>query len=218
LIVHGPGISGGTLRDDVVEHIDLAAASLGLAGTPVPAAMHARDIFSSEYKPREFVFAARDRADETVDLIRSVRDTRWKYIYNGFPGRPYLQPNNYKDNKPIVKTMRELYASGKLNHAQSLIMAATRPRDELYDTVADPEELHNLAADPMYASELQRMKNALNQWQTRTQDPATPESNEVYRIEVMGRRAEAGRNSSDEQYHRNVELMLRWMTERPLNQ
>jgi arylsulfatase A-like enzyme len=218
LIVHGPGIPAGTVRNDLVEHIDLAAASLGLAGIQVPAAMHARDIFSSEYRPREFVFAARDRADETVDLIRSVRDTRWKYIYNGFPGRPYLQPNNYKDNKPIVKTMRLLSASGKLNDAQSLIMAATRPRDELYDTLRDPEELHNLAADPTYSAELQRMKKALSEWQTRTLDAATPESEDVYRIEVMGRHAEAGRNSSDSQYHRNVELMLRWMHERPLNQ
>jgi hypothetical protein len=114
--------------------------------------------------------------------------------------------------------MRLLSASGKLNDAQSLIMAATRPRDELYDTLRDPEELHNLAADPTYASELQRMKKALSEWQTRTLDPATPESEDVYRIEVMGRHAEAGRNSSDSQYHRNVELMLRWMHERPLNQ
>ena len=36
LIIAGPGIEGGQVRRDLVEHIDIAALSLGLAGIPVP--------------------------------------------------------------------------------------------------------------------------------------------------------------------------------------
>ncbi|MFN8710076.1 MAG: sulfatase [Planctomyces sp.] len=218
LIVTGAGVPSGVVRDDLVEHIDLAATTLSLAGVPVPKTMHSRDILSSGYRPREYVFAARDRADETVDLIRSVRTDRWKYIANGFPNRPYLQPNRYKDNKPIVKEMRRLFADGKLNTAQSMIMAESRPREELYDTQSDPFELTNLAADPNHVEQLRRMRSALREWQIQTNDPAKPESEEVYRIEVMAKHREAGRQATAEQYLNNVELMLRWMKERPLEQ
>lgn len=216
LIVSGPGIQPGQIRKDLVEHIDLGASSLGIAGVPKPAGMHSQDILSKDYKPRDYVYAARDRADETVDLIRSVRDTRWKYIFNGFPNRPYLQPNNYKDNKPIVQAMRRLYAEEKLNQDQSLILADTRPAEELYDTSSDPFEMHNLAADPQHQSELKRLRNELRAWQVRTMDPAEPESEEVYRLEVESKHAEAGKNTEDKQYQDNVQLMLRWMREKPL--
>jgi arylsulfatase A-like enzyme len=112
LVVRGPGITAGKVRDDLVEHIDIAATTLALAGIPRPATMQARDFLAAGYTPRKYVFAARDRADETVDRIRSVRSERWKYIRNFYPSRPYLQPNRYKDEKAIVQAMRRLHAEG----------------------------------------------------------------------------------------------------------
>jgi arylsulfatase A-like enzyme len=216
LIVRGPGIAAVTTRDDVVEHIDLGATSLALAGIDIPATMQSRDILAANYQPRQYVFAARDRADETIDLIRSVRDTRWKYIRNGFPNRPYLQPNRYKDNKPIVQAMRRLHAAGQLSPEQSLIMAETRPLEELYDTEADPFEFRNLASDPAHAERLAAMRSALLHWQSETGDVAQPESEDIYRLEVGATHAEGGKNTENDEYRRNVETMLRWMTERPL--
>jgi len=216
LIISGAGVPVGVIRDDVVEHIDLGATSMGLAGIDKPASMYSQDILSEDYKPRDYVYAARDRADETIDLIRSVRDTQWKYIRNGFPNRPYLQPNNYKDNKPIVQAMRRLFAEGKLTADQALIMADTRPAEELYDIQRDPHELKNLAADPAHASTLQKMRSAMSDWQGRTGDTAEVETEDVYRIETGVVHAEGGKNTENPQYKSNVELMLLWMKERPL--
>jgi len=215
LIIRGPGVSPGKVREDPVEHIDLAATSLGLAGLKVPEWMFGRDVLSDGYQPRKYVFAARDRADETVDLIRSVRDTRWKYIWNGFPNRPYLQPNRYKDSKPILQAMRRLSAAGRLSAEQALIMAETRPVEELYDTESDPNEFRNLAADPAYSMQLRQMREALREWQVETHDPSAPESEAIYRTEVEQPHAEGGRNTENAVYQANVELMLRWMKERP---
>lgn len=216
MIVRGPGVDSGKLRSDLVEHIDLAATSLGLARIEKPLSIQSQDIFSSSYQARKYVFAARDRADETVDLIRSVRDERFKLIRNGFPNRPYLQPNRYKDNKPIVQAMRRLHADGKLTLDQSRIMADTRPRIEFYDTLKDPFELHNLAADPVHRDRLSVMDTALSDWQRATGDLAETESLEVYRLEVEAKHLEAGNHSENEQYKANVDLMLRWHHERPL--
>lgn len=210
----------GRLRTDLVEHIDLAATSLSFAGIAKPGAMQSQDIFATNYKAREAVFAARDRADETVDWIRSVRTTRWKYIRNGFPSRPYLQPNNYKDTKAIVQTMRQLHEEGKLTREQSLIMAPTRPLEELYDLENDPLEFKNLADSPTnpqpeYLAELERLRNLLVQWQERTGDHHGIESEEIYEAEAGAEHLEGGKGNRAPAYQDNLELMRRWRTERP---
>lgn len=217
LIMRGPGLSPGTVRRDLVEHIDVAATTLAIAGLPHPTWMQAQNLLASDYRPREFVFAARDRADETVDRIRSVRSDQFKYIRNYYPNRPYLQPNRYKDDKAIVQAMRRLHAEGKLNAAQSLIMAETRPREELYDLKSDPHELRNLAEDKEHAVELIRHRKALEAWITRTDDKGlSPESEEVYRNYVLDDRPEGGRGNRNEVFERNVELMLKWAKEKPM--
>ena len=149
MIVVGPGVDAGAERTDVVEHIDLAATSLGLCGIEIPDWMQSQDILGEDYEPRKYAFAARDRCDETVDHIRCVRSERYKYIRNFLPDRPYLQPNNYKDNKPIQATTRKLHAEGKLDGAQSLVMADSRPVEELYDLQADPHELKQSGRRPV---------------------------------------------------------------------
>lgn len=217
LVVRGPGIQPGQVRMDLVEHIDVAASSLALAGIPRPATMQARDVFAKDYAPRKFVFAARDRADETVDRIRSVRSEHFKYIRNFYPSRPYLQPNRYKDDKAVVQAMRRLHAEGKLAPEQALIMAETRPREELYDLLADPRELRNLAADPAHAAALAEHRAALDDWIKRTGDRGRePEPEEVYLNYVGDDRPEGGRGNQNETFKKNVELMRRWAKEKPM--
>lgn len=217
LVVRGPGLARGTVREDLIEHIDVAAATLAFAGLPHPAWMQARNILAKNHQPREFVFAARDRADETVDRIRSVRSEQFKYIRNFYPNRPYLQPNRYKDDKAIVQAMRRLHAEGKLNSEQALIMAQTRPREEFYDLRTDPHELRNLAGDPGHAAELARHRKTLESWITRTEDRGrTPEPEEVYLNYIGDDRPESGRGNRNDAFNQNVELMLRWAKEKPM--
>ncbi len=147
-VVRGPNLEPGSTRDDLIVHIDMAATSLALAGIAIPATMEARDLFDEDHEAREYIVAARDRCDETVDRIRCIRTARYKYIRNYLPTRPYLQPNTYKDNKAILIRLRELAEAGVLDEAQSLIMASSRPSEEFYDLQVDPFELHNIARTP----------------------------------------------------------------------
>lgn len=215
-MVRGPGIARGAVRDDLIEHIDMAATSLAFAGLPVPASMQGRDIFAKDYRRREAVFAARDRCGETVDCIRSVRTERFKYIRNFYPDRPLLQPSNYKDTKPIIRRLRELHAEGKLNALQEeLLFAPSRPPEELYDVRVDPFETVNLADDPRHASALKQLRARLEQWSRETGDPP-PESAALYDLEM---RYQVGKTRDPVQKAaviQNVELMRRWAMERPL--
>ena len=221
LIVAGPGLGAsglggpGVVRTDLVEHIDLGATSLGFAGIAKPGAMQSQDVFAKGYEPREAVYGARDRADETVDWIRSVRTSRWKYIRNGFPSRPYLQPNQYKDSKAIVQAMVQWHAEGKLTAQQALIMAESRPLEDLYDLENDPYESNNLAQLDEHREVLERLRNTLIEWQMRTGDNHGIESEEVYDLEAGAEHLEGGKGNRTKVYQENLDLMKRWRTERP---
>lgn len=208
LVVRGPGIPAGAVRHDLVEHIDLAALSLAAAGIPIPAWMRARDPFADGHAPRDAVFAARDRCDETVDRIRSVRTDRFLYIRNFHPRRPLLQPNAYKDMKPTVRRLRELHAAGELPAiTERLLFAAERPDEELYDWRDDPWQLRNLAADPGQRETVQSLRERLAAWMTETGDDA-PESQEMYDSDM---RVYVGRGNGV--VEENIATMKRWAAE-----
>ena len=159
-VVRGPGIGRGVVRDDLIEHIDLAATSLALAGIEVPKWMQGRNVLAKDYRKREAVFSARDRCDETMEHIRSVRTERFKYIRNYLPERPHLQPNRYKDEKAIVQKLRELHAAQRLDDlTENVLFAEKRPAEELYDLTADPFEVTNLAGEPKHKAHARNVAN-----------------------------------------------------------
>ncbi|WP_417740554.1 sulfatase [Rosistilla oblonga] len=217
LVIAGPGIAAGTVREDLVEHIDIAALSLAAAGIPIPADMQARDILASDYQPRSAVFAARDRCDETVEHIRSVRTQDFKYIRNFLPNRPYLQPCAYKDAKQILIALRQWHAAGKLNAMQELLFRETRPPEELYNLKNDPHEIDNLADDPAFAQQLKSLRARLDQWMETTGDQGRqPESAAMYDsdmavyLDTIQRRGTAEYLKTLQE---NIALMKRWAAE-----
>ena len=172
LIVRWPGnISPATVVDDLVSAIDFAPTSLKLAGIDTPKYMRGKIFLGPEAQKREFIVAARDRCDGTVDRIRCVRTRRFKYIRNYFPNRPYMQFNLYKKHRyPVWSLLQVLFVEGKLTPQQQLFMACTRPEEELYDLHTDPYEVNNLAADPEHKQTLEKLRGILDKWIHQTAD------------------------------------------------
>ncbi len=193
LIVRWPGhIKPGTVRDDLVKFLDLPATTLALAGVAVPKAFQGRVIVGPKTGPApEYVFAARDRMDETPDRIRGVRGPRFHYIRNFHPELPYAQRIDYGELMPTMQEWRRLHAEGKLDPIQNAFFAPTKPAEELYDTSADPDEVHNLASDSAHRSTLLEMRAALDRWIDETHDlGAIPEEELVRRGLVADRLSE----------------------------
>ncbi len=172
LIVRGPGIGKGIVRDDPVELIDLAAISLAAAGVGVPAWDAGRDVFAPGYVGRDAVFAARDRCDETMERIRSVRTTRFKYIRNSHPSGRTCNRAPTKTRSPSCKHFGNCTRRGRFPKlSEKLLFAETRPPEELYDLHADPfETRRNLAADPAHAETLAGLRRRLSEWESHTAD------------------------------------------------
>jgi arylsulfatase A-like enzyme len=160
----------GTVRQDLVAHIDLAVTSLALAGIAVPEHLQGRDLFGAPGQAPEFVVSARDRCDETIDIIRSVRTERFKYIRNFISYRSHAQDNQYKDGKEIVQTMRRLHAEGRLDELQDRVFQPSRPVEELYDLRDDPDETRNLALDDGYQEQLGQLRATLYDWMVASGD------------------------------------------------
>jgi N-sulfoglucosamine sulfohydrolase len=184
LLVRWPGqVKPGSVRDDLTCFLDLAPTLITLAGGEVPKQMTGRVFLGDKTQdPPKYVFAARDRMDETYDRVRSVRGERFRYVRNFHPELPYFQYINYMDEMPILKDWRRLAFEGKLNATQKLFWTKTKPEEELYDTAADPHEIKNLAADPKHADTLKAMRAALDKWVTDTNDlGAVPEKELIKR-------------------------------------
>jgi arylsulfatase A-like enzyme len=218
LVVAGPGVKAGTVRHDLVEHIDIAALSLAAAGIAIPKTMQAKDILADDYAPRTAVFAARDRCDETVDHIRSVRTRRFKYIRNFLPNRPHLQPNAYKDAKLILIALRKCHEEGTLNEVQELLFRDVRAPEELYDISADPYEIKNLADDPKLADTLKQMRARLDNWMEATGDKGRkPESAEMFDSDMAVYTGKFKARKQDPAYRKaiedNIALMKKWAAE-----
>ncbi|MCE2694777.1 MAG: sulfatase [Verrucomicrobiaceae bacterium] len=204
-IVRGPGVMKGAVRDDLVMQIDMAAMSLAAAGIPIPATMQGRDILAKDHQPRQAIFAARDRCDETVEHLRSTRTDRFLYIRNFLPQRPHLQPNAYKDGKAIVQTLRSLHSEGKLpSISEDLLFSSTRQAEELYDYQADPFQLTNLAANPDFKTELESHRAQMDRWVKQSGDKG-PESEAMYDSDMV----EYTRKKNPE-VEKNIALMKQW--------
>ena len=213
LVIKGPGIPCGRKRQDLVEHIDIAALSLALAGIQIPQKMEGQNILSPQYKPKEFVFAARDRCGEAADQIRSVRSEKFLYIKNFFPERPHLMPSNYKDSKLIIKRLRQLHGEGKLNTlSKQLLFSPTRPEEELYLYQEDKWQTKNLSGLSKYKDILQNLREQLDNWTSETKDPG-PETLETYILETEDQMSSTGNKISRENYRRNSEIYKKWFRE-----
>lgn len=192
LMVRWPALlKPGSSSDALVSLLDVHANSLSLAGVN-SAGLDGAPFFGPDAKKREFVFGARDRIDDTLDRVRTVRDARFKLVRNYEPQRPYLQRMAYAEvTNPSYNRMRQLFAEGKLTADQSKFMAPERPAEELYDLQNDPFELHNLVDDSAQGTTLRRLRQQLDAWISDTHDQgAIPEDHQTV-AEELKRNAQA---------------------------
>ena len=167
LIVRQPAGEVG-VSDRLVSSIDFGPTVLKLAGLEIPKHMQGRSFI--EGRPRKYVFGARDRMDERYDIIRSVRDKRYRYIRNYEPLKTYYQYMNTPEKGATMKEIRRMAKAGKLPAAAKLFMAASKPTEELYDLKNDPHEINNLVGNSKYADKLVELRNAHSDWVKRTGD------------------------------------------------
>ncbi len=156
----------GQLDDQLISFVDFKSTALSLAGIEPPEYVDGR-AFAGEFQSsesRQYIHAAADRFDRQYDTIRAVRDERFKYLRNYYPERGYYLPLTYREQMPIMQELLRLKDQDALTEAQSQWFRESKPSEELFDTLADPHELTNLALDPAYSDKLLELRAELDRW------------------------------------------------------
>ena len=150
--------------DRLVSFVDFPATLLSLAGIEPPEYMDGEP-FLGEYEtePREYIHTYRGRMDERYDLSRGVRDQDFLYIRNYMPQRIYGQYLWYLWRAPTMQVWEQEYQAGNLNEIQSHFFEP-KPAEELYLISEDPWSVNNLADDPAYQEDLQRLREVNSEW------------------------------------------------------
>lgn len=178
----------GSVDRRLVSSIDLAPTMLALSGLAPGPRMQGRNFLDDA--PAPLMFSGRDRMDERYDLIRSVRDSRFRYVRHFMPWKPYDQYMEYEEQSPVKHELHRLKAAGELTPATAWVAATFKPVEELFDLEADPHELNNLATKPEMAERLAAMRSALAQWSRDCGDMGLIPEAELWRLQrEMGPRA-----------------------------
>jgi len=156
--------------DRLVSFVDFPATLLSLAGIEPPDFMDGEPFLGKyETEPREYIHMYRGRMDERYDLTRAVRDQKFLYVRNYMPQRIYGQYLWYLWRAPTMQVWEKEYRAGKLNAIQSQFFEP-KPSEELYLISEDPYSVNNLADDPAYQNDLERLRQVNSEWVRKIKD------------------------------------------------
>ena len=173
MIVRRPGQKAGVVCEAMASFTDVAPTALEWAGVKQPAAMKGRSLLPvlEEGKPAgwDAVYASHQFHEVTMYYpMRMARTRTHKLIQN------LASPLEYPSASDLwgSDTWQGVLKRGDKTMGRRPVDAFLhRPKEELYDLTADPNELSNRAADPASAKVLADLRAKLHDWRVATKDP-----------------------------------------------
>jgi arylsulfatase A-like enzyme len=164
---------GQVYERGIVSTVDLSPTLLEVAGSPA-AQSQVRSFAAlltnpDAYTGTEYAFSERNWHD-CDEHQRAVRTTRFKLIRTDAYTELPLCTAADVGGSATFQALRVRARAGRLTTAQRRLFEAPRARLELYDLVADPWELRNVAEDPRYAEELRELTGVLQKWMEESDD------------------------------------------------
>jgi N-sulfoglucosamine sulfohydrolase len=160
-----PAEKPGSTVDRIVSFVDMPKTWLSIAGAKVPKTMQGRVFLGKDAVDRDYHFAYRGRMDERLDNVRAVRNKKFVYIKNYMPWAPLGQELSYLWRMPATQAWVKHHKQGKTDAITGRFFKPKAAVEELYDTLADPDNIHNLAADPKYSKVLAELRSELRKRQ-----------------------------------------------------
>jgi len=165
-----PWGNGGVVTNELVSFEDLAPTMIRLAGGEVPEHMTGRVLIGDKRsKETDHLILSSDRADNGLEMSRTVTNGDYVYSRNFMPFLPQLRYIRYFEISDIQQHMRSDYAQGKLNELQKSLFTE-RPVESLYNIKKDKWELNNLAEDKAHNELLVKMRQQLKNEMIKSKD------------------------------------------------
>ncbi len=162
----------GSVNNNLVSSVDIASTLMSVAGLKPLEVFDGEDISSllmGDIREIHNEIYAEDHFHDFEDYTRAVRTHKFKYIKNYYPDLPNTPSADVLRDRAWKSMVKENKA-GTLNEAQKRCFEVPRPEEELFDVVADPYELNNLAQNKEYTNVLNYMRVRLNTIREITKD------------------------------------------------
>jgi uncharacterized sulfatase len=179
-IARWPGkIKPDTVSDALIEYVDVVPTFLDAAGADQPAVLDGRSFVpvltgkTDTHKTHVFGLQTTRGINGGSPFygIRSVRDSRFRYIRNL---TPEVRFQNAATNDATFRDWKKKADDGD-EHAKRIVHDYQfRPAEELYDCIADPWNRNNLINDPTFASQLATLRTQLDGWMKQQGDEGQP--------------------------------------------
>ena len=101
--------------------------------------------------------------------MRVVRTDQYKLIFNIAHPLPFPFASDLYDSATWQAALKE--SDGFLYGKRTIPEFVQRPKYELYDIKADPDEIHNLADDPQHKAVFDKLAAEIKAFQEQTRDP-----------------------------------------------
>ncbi|MFO0848712.1 MAG: sulfatase [Gemmataceae bacterium] len=173
LIVRRPGPQAGRTCAALVSWTDIAPTVLDWAGVSKPAACAGRSLLPilADASPGgwDVVYGSHQFHEVTMYYpVRMVRTRTHKYLLNLAHGLEYPHASDLWGSptwQGVLKRHDRLLGKRPVANFQR------RPKEELYDLTADPDEVTNLAGMPAAEPVLAALRAKLASWRKATDDP-----------------------------------------------
>lgn len=154
-------LTGGKVLEQMISNIDLMPTLLDFIGAEIPENTEGKS-FLPVLKDTNLTFRREIFTEKTYhdmyDPMRSVRTKRYKYIRNFEPSQDL-----YKMPIDIERSLSGQVLKDKIR--------VERTKEEFYDLKEDPLELNNLAYNTAYNDAVLELRQKLNNWMVKTNDP-----------------------------------------------
>lgn len=141
---------------------DLLPTILSLVGLTPPDHLHGTALFGPHCGAEQrYAVGGRDRMDERFDLIRTITDTRYRYIRNYNPHRPWGQYVEFLMQAGAYQDWMAAHLAGTLDPVQDRFWGE-KPYEELYDLRDDPHQVNNLIGSVDHAAKAYELRAALD--------------------------------------------------------
>ncbi|WP_254412627.1 sulfatase-like hydrolase/transferase [Dyadobacter diqingensis] len=150
----------GSVSDRLVDFVDFAPTVLSLAGITIPQHLQGKAFLGAASTPddaKKIAFGSRGRMDAGIDLVRTVRDKKYRYVANFMPHRIYGQHIKFMWMATSMQSWEREFRAGKLNDIQSAFFRE-KPSEELYNVSADPDNIVNLAGKEEFRTILEKLR------------------------------------------------------------
>jgi arylsulfatase A-like enzyme len=180
-IARWPGkIQAGVVCHAMISFVDLLPTFIDLAGGKPPDDLDGRSfrdvLLGKAQSFRDRIYATHNRdGDMNVFPQRCVRDRKYKYVLNLKPENVFT--THFTEVQGIPDSHAQVWdnwmrkAKSDPQTAKLVYIIQHHPVEELFDLMADPWELNNLAFNPEMKPILENMRSDLRQWMESQEDP-----------------------------------------------